>query len=157
MPNGACHSAATIATASAMLSYYMAGNEWALWAALGVFTGLVVEPDLDQDYQAAPLGTMRQTGGDLLARVWQLYWTPYAKLIPHRSILSHFPVIGSVGRMLYCIPIYSIPLFVWSHYFGFPSAQIFSYAVGLCWCDALHYIMDFWIPRQLFPQNPYRR
>lgn len=168
MPNGKCHSAATIATTSAFLSYFAAGvvvtavsiseyNEWAFWAALGSFSGLVVEPDLDQDYQAAPLGTMRETGGDLLAKLWQLYWTPYARAIPHRSLLSHFPVIGTVGRLIYLAPLYALPVAVWTYFFGFPTAQIFAYTVGLCWCDTMHYIMDFWIPRRFFPQNPYKR
>lgn len=168
MPNGRCHSAATVATTSAFLSYFMAGvqitssyvaewNEWAFWSACGAFAGLVVEPDLDQDYQAAPLGTMRQTGGDVLARVWQLYWTPYARLIPHRSIWSHAPVVGTLGRVFYLVPLYSIPLMVWSHFFGFPAPQIFAFFVGLAWTDALHFVMDFIIPRRFFPQNPYRR
>lgn len=168
MPNGRCHSAATIATTSALLTYFVAGvvvtatsisenNEWAFWAALGAFTGLVVEPDLDQDYQAAPLSTMRQTGGDTVAKLWQLYWTPYAKLIPHRSLLSHGPFVGTIGRMLYLAPLYALPLLVWSHYFGFPAAQIFGYFVGLAWVDAMHFVMDFWVPHKLFPQNTYRR
>ncbi len=170
MPNGRCHSAATIATASAFLSYFAAGvvvnpvaqtisawNEWAIYAALGAFTGLVVEPDLDQDYQAAPLETMRQTGGDGLAKLWQLYWTPYARFIPHRSWMSHGPVVGTLGRLLYLAPLYALPILVWTHFFGFPTAQLFAYFVGLAWVDLLHYIMDFWIPRRFFPQNPYRR
>lgn len=172
MPNGRCHSAATITTTSVFLNLFCTGvvvkvtptllqisewNEWALWAALGAFTGLVVEPDLDQDYQAAPLGTMRETGGDGLAKLWQLYWTPYARLVPHRSLLSHGPVIGTLGRMFYLLPVYSIPLLLWTYFFGFPTAQLFAYFVGLAWVDALHYIMDFWIPRRFFPQNPYRR
>lgn len=168
MPNGRCHSAATIATASAFLSYFAAGvvvtsttisayNEWAIFAAMGAFCGLVIEPDLDQDAQAAPLSTMRETGGDGLARIWQLYWSPYAHAIPHRSWVSHFPVIGTLGRVLYLAPLYSVPLFIWTHFFGFPLHHIFHVLVGLCWVDLLHFIMDFWIPRRLFPQNPYRR
>lgn len=168
MPNGRCHSAATIATTSAFLSYFAAGvvvrgatissnNEWAIWAAVGAFAGLVVEPDLDQDAQAAPLSTMRETGGDFLARVWQLYWTPYAKAIPHRSWLSHGPIVGTLGRAVYLAPLYSLPLYGWTHFYGFPLAHLCAVLAGLCWVDVLHYIMDFWIPRQFFPQNPYRR
>lgn len=157
MPNGRCHSAATISTASVFLTYWGTGAAWAIFAALGAFTGLVVEPDLDQDYQAAPLGTMRQTGGDTVAKLWQLYWTPYARLIPHRSMLSHGPIIGTLGRMVYMLPIYGLPLAAWTYYFGFPYAAVFAYAVGLMWCDIMHFVMDFMVPHQLFPQNPYRR
>lgn len=157
MPNGRCHSAATISTASVFLTYAGTGAVWAPWAALGAFATLVIEPDLDQDFQAAPLGTMRQTGGDILAKAWQLYWTPYARLIPHRSVLSHGPIVGTALRFLYCLPIYAIPLLAWYHFFGFPTAQVFAYFIGLAWADLLHFVMDFLVPHQLFPQNTYRR
>lgn len=157
MPNGRCHSAATISTASVFLTYWSTGAAWAVFAAAGAFVGLVVEPDLDQDFQAAPLSTMRQTGGDTVAKLWQLYWTPYARLIPHRSMLSHGPIVGTIGRMLYLAPFYAVPVLVWSHYFGFPAAQIFGYFVGLAWVDTMHFVMDFLIPHKLFPQNTYRR
>lgn len=168
MPNGRCHSTATVATASVFLQHFVAGvvvtatsiseyNDWAFWMACGAFTGLIVEPDLDQDYQAAPLGTIRQTGGDGMARVWQLYWTPYARLIPHRSWLSHAPIIGTVGRILYLAPIYAIPLLIWTYFFGFPTAPFIGWALGLAWVDLLHFVMDFLVPRKLFPQNPLHR
>jgi uncharacterized metal-binding protein len=168
MPNGKCHSAATIAATSAFLSYFAAGvvvtsttiseyNEWAGYAAFGAFLGLILEPDLDQDKQAAPLGIMRETGGNTLAKLWQFYWSPYARAIPHRSLWSHGPVIGTLGRVLYCFPLYAIPLLTWTYFFGFPESQFFAILVGLCWVDLLHFIMDFWIPRRFFPQNPYRR
>lgn len=157
MPNGRCHSAATVAATSALLSYFMAGNEWAIWSACGAFMGLVVEPDLDQDYQAAPMGTIRQTGGRWMVLVWQLYWTPYARIFPHRSLWTHAPIVGTLGRFLYMLPLYSVPILVWNYFFGFPAAQIFAFLVGLAWVDALHYVMDFLVPRQLFPQNPYRK
>lgn len=168
MPNGKCHSAATIATTSAFLSYFAAGvvvtstsisawNEWAIFAAIGAFVGLVVEPDLDQDAQAAPLGTMRETGGDGLALIWQIYWTPYAKLLPHRCFWSHAPVVGTAGRILYLVPVWWPVVLLWSHFFGMPTGQLVAVAMGLAWVDFLHYVMDFWIPRRFFPQNPYRR
>lgn len=168
MPNGRCHSAATIATTSAFLSYFAAGvvvtsttisayNEWAIFAAIGAFSGLVVEPDLDQDAQAAPLSTMRETGGDGLANLWRIYWSPYARLLPHRCFWSHAPVVGTLGRILYLLPLWGPVCFLWTKLFGFPAGQLFALTVGLCWTDALHYVMDFWIPRRFFPQNPYRR
>ncbi len=157
MPNGRCHSAATIATASAFLTYGSAGAGWAAYAAFGAFIGLVVEPDLDQDFQAAPLGVIRETGGDGLAKIWQLYWSPYARLLPHRSFWSHAPVVGTLGRILYLVPLWGPVILLWTKFFGLPTAQLFAIVVGLAWTDTLHYVMDFWVPRRLFPQNPYRR
>ena len=157
MPNGRCHSAATISAASVFLTYSMTGAAWAIFCACGAFTALVVEPDLDQDAQAAPLSTMRQTGGDGLAKLWQWYWSPYAALIPHRSWISHAPVVGTLGRAVYLAPIYALPLYLWTHYFGFTVVPFIAWLIGLAWCDVLHFVMDFLVPRSLFPQNPYKR
>ena len=47
-------------------------------------------------------------------RMWFIlkwYWIPYQRLIPHRSILSHGIIIGTVVRIIYCSPL--IILFVW--------------------------------------------
>jgi uncharacterized metal-binding protein len=61
------------------------------WAASSfLFSGLMFGPDLDiysRQYQR--WGWLR----------W--LWRPYQRCIPHRSILSHGPIIGTVIRILY--------------------------------------------------------
>jgi uncharacterized metal-binding protein len=52
--------------------------------------GLWLSPDLDTRSNAT------RRWGPL-----RLLWWPYRRLLPHRSILSHSPVLGTAGRLLY--------------------------------------------------------
>jgi len=59
-------------------------------AAAFLIGGLWLSPDLDTRSNAT------RRWGPL-----RLLWWPYRHLLPHRSILSHSPVLGSAGRLLY--------------------------------------------------------
>ena len=71
---------------------------WPLLGAMGTVVaasafligGLWLSPDLDTRSNAT------RRWGPL-----RLLWWPYRHLLPHRSILSHSPVLGSAGRLLY--------------------------------------------------------
>jgi uncharacterized metal-binding protein len=65
--------------------------ELTLWVAGSfLFGGLMFGPDLDiHSNQSLRWGWLR----------WM--WQPYRRAIPHRSILSHGPVIGTICRLLY--------------------------------------------------------
>ncbi len=67
--------------------------ELAVIAGIACIVGeLWLSPDLD-------LGE-----GSRAYRWWgplRVIWWPYMALVPHRSALSHWPVLGSAGRLLY--------------------------------------------------------
>jgi uncharacterized metal-binding protein len=65
--------------------------ELTLWVAGSfLFGGLMFGPDLDiHSNQSIRWGWLR----------WM--WQPYRKAIPHRSALSHGPLIGTICRLLY--------------------------------------------------------
>lgn len=52
--------------------------------------GLLLSPDLDTRSNAT------RRWGPL-----RLLWWPYRRLLSHRSLLSHTPVLGTAGRLLY--------------------------------------------------------
>jgi uncharacterized metal-binding protein len=55
-----------------------------------LFSGLMFGPDLDiHSVQSLRWGYFR----------W--LWQPYRRSIPHRSILSHGPIVGTLGRVFY--------------------------------------------------------
>jgi uncharacterized metal-binding protein len=55
-----------------------------------MFGGLMCGPDLDiLSVQSARWGCL------------QWLWHPYRKAIPHRSLWSHGPIVGTLGRLLY--------------------------------------------------------
>lgn len=63
------------------------------WAALGFLVGgLYLSPDLDT--RSRPY----QRWGPL-----RLLWWPYRRLLPHRSVVSHAPLLGTAGRLLYSL------------------------------------------------------
>ena len=40
--------------------------------------------------------------------LWSWFWLPYSKIVPHRSLISHFPVIGTMIRVGYAYLAYVI-------------------------------------------------
>ncbi len=68
-------------------------------------------------------------------------WIPYQKFIPHRSPLSHAPVLGSAIRLLYLGALVS-PL--WAI---FPGLQQIQWAIG--WGEAI----AFWVGVELSALN----
>jgi uncharacterized metal-binding protein len=79
-----------------------------------------------------------------------LIWTPYAYLVKHRSPLSHWPVVGTIGRIVYlaalavifaCIfrPRLLLEAFSWLHA---PHPWLISGVAGLAASDVIHWCMD---------------
>lgn len=67
----------------------------AVWGALGILVGEYwLSPDLD----LAPVCTSYRWWPWPL-RVW---WRLYSRLLSHRSPLSHWPILGTTGRLVFC-------------------------------------------------------
>lgn len=94
MPNDFGHSRITMATAAAstpIAVYFGAGlSDCAALAGSILFSGFLFSCDLDTD--SAPY---RRWGPLKYA------WWPYKELIAHRAPWSHWPVLGTVCRLLY--------------------------------------------------------
>lgn len=144
MPSGKTHSTATliIATGLGVAAYQ---NGWpVIPLAAGALAGLVLTPDLDVPNGSISDAYMRKTGGCLVGALWSLFWMPYRKIITHRSILSHGPLIGTAIRLLY---LFGLPLLAWRLLSGvvilpdLPAWWPWPVA-GLVAADTTHYIMD---------------
>ena len=64
-------------------------------------------------------------------------WKPYQKLFHHRSVFTHFPILGTVVRLIYLSPIW-FPLAWWSqewHYFVLAAVGIEISSVTHCLLD----------------------
>ena len=183
MPSGRTHAVATVITAGVAgpLLYLYAGSNIAASAAvsIGCAAGLLLTPDLDVQTGSLSFTLMRRSLrglkgiGAVLAFFWQWFWQPYARLIPrHRHPLSHFPVIGTAGRLIYLILVAgalywmaqslwlftgSILLLITGRSLGSLPAitSLFSlmdqpllwwWLVGLALVDSLHTLMDWFWP-----------
>ena len=109
MPLGPAHRRATLLLVSpvALATWYGfrghgagTGALAAVGAAAWVLGTLALNPDMDILENSIHSKLQRR---NILVWPWYLYWWPYAKLLPHRSKLSHFPVLGTIGRVLYLI------------------------------------------------------
>jgi uncharacterized metal-binding protein len=62
-----------------------------------LFSGLMFGPDLDLDSKPY------RRWGPL-----KLLWKPYQAALPHRSVLSHGPILGTIIRIIYFLIVFSL-------------------------------------------------
>jgi uncharacterized metal-binding protein len=147
LPSGITHSKATIvlAVTGSLVSQHL-GHAPIETVALtgGVLTGLVLTPDLDVDVGCISKRIVRRSAGRFIAWLWALLWLPYARIMPHRSHLSHLPLIGTTIRLVYLAVLPS--LLYWFAGIGiarpeFPLLAWWGFG-GLVLADTLHYLLD---------------
>lgn len=137
MSDGATHTRATLLLATGLASTSVLGRpEISLTLAAGALVGTIVQSDLDVDAGCYSFYIVRTVLGRPIGWLWEKYWWPYRRLVPHRSWFSHWPVLSTVGRLAYLAPgLY----FLWP----FLSAQTWGLlAAGLALADTLHFILD---------------
>jgi len=152
VPGGRVHNAITLATASGVLAPYLivqfGGNPY--YYVAGCLTGILISPDLDID---------KGNVSDTLIRkifppaqwIWRILWTPYAKLISHRSPISHFPFLGTLFRIGYIfllLNLFKFLFFLFGNIFSTVSLIWFWnwwLVLGLCHVDICHYLADITI------------
>ncbi|MEN9213972.1 MAG: metal-binding protein [Gloeomargarita sp. DG02_4_bins_56] len=94
MASGAVHDRLILWTAPlvAGITWQVTGGGHLPWLVMGsyVFSGLMFSGDLD-----------------IRSRQWQRWgwlrglWIPYQKCCKHRSVWSHGPIVGTLGRLIY--------------------------------------------------------
>jgi uncharacterized metal-binding protein len=140
-------SALAAPVASILALRYSQDIGFAFYVGVGCgLVGQVLTPDLDVDdvtfgeweivHKLGPLGG--------IGFLWMAYWWDYAWAIPHRSIASHAPIIGTVFRIIYLlwwVPIlFVVKGWTWPAIDWQIPAGLFC---GLCVSDALHWLADF--------------
>jgi uncharacterized metal-binding protein len=94
LPSGRTHDRVTLWSLPLIAGgtlFTTARADLAFWVSGGfLFSGLIFGPDLDlYSFHYKRWGILR----------W--LWRPYQQAIKHRSIWSHGPIIGTIGRILY--------------------------------------------------------
>jgi len=140
MPSGWIHGQITTAAAGVTYLWAVKSGEppdLAAAAAVGCALGVLLTPDLDisgtrSDY------LVKEQIGVIPGIIWRLLWYPYSTLIPHRSLLSHGPIIGTAIRLIYIwIPLSFIP------WLEIPGLYLSRGICGLLISDNLHIGADF--------------
>lgn len=121
-----------------------AGASFACGCALGV----MMTPDLDQE--GIGKGEWKLIQASLgVGFLWVWLWYPYARAIKHRSFLSHAPLVGTAGRLIYLL---CLPTALWLA--GKISLEwipiwICLWAIaGLVVSDIGHWVLDFCVHRK---------
>ncbi len=151
MASGLLHTTATLAASAVGVTLYLSAGDATsalAWGAAGLWC-VIVQPDLDQidndgGYYGYYIADRTLEGASNIIR-W--YWTPYARLLRHRSFWSHAPVVGSLGRLFYGG---WFVLILFYHWAGMPQWMTAVIAM-----DMLHWIMDWhiWTRLGLFHQR----
>jgi len=125
-------------------------------AGAGCLAGIYLTPDLDVGYWAR-IQSMKEIKKSfpVLGRVWHIIWLPYAIMLPHRSVWSHWPIIGTAVRLAYLSFILIALIFVAGSLTGWnPERVIFTISVfyryslthwfvlGIVISDTVHWLMD---------------
>ena len=111
-------------------------------AGLGCLLGVLLTPDLDQEsINSVEYKIIRWTMG--LGFIWTMVWFPYAVATDHRGILSHFPFIGTLGRLLYISAwtVLIIYVFGWA-YPAINWGYLGWVVLGLLVSDIAHWALD---------------
>lgn len=146
MAGGKTHAGIT-AVASGILAIGMwktgfSSEEIRLTAA-GCMSGIFLSPDMDVDAGFLGHKFVDRYLGRIVGTIWRALWWPYAALVPHRSWLSHAPVISTSLRLVYWYAIYAVACIVFKWPVWVPGIVIGGWLyLGLVVSDVLHYITD---------------
>lgn len=154
MASGTVHTRATLVISlPASIGVGLAlGVSAGVGALCGCLSGIPLTPDLDQiTISKSEWSIVRYL--PIVGWVWLGLWDLYARAVPHRSWLSHAPVIGTLGRLVYLIIIGGL---LSSAYYGFTdrwlnflplwafaqSRWFIGWVVGLMISDVMHLLGD---------------
>lgn len=144
MPNGKTHTRATVRlsillTVSSIL-YVPQLSVASLFLIPGCLLGILVTPDLDVDDGSYSYYLIRKHLGRFPCWLWKMFWLIYARSIPHRSILSHGPIIGTMIRVIYIIILTGGCCLLAPTLFN--TTPVWFFIGGLALADLLHELMD---------------
>lgn len=156
MSSGLWHNRATI-TATTICTLLALPYEptIALCVAIGGLSGILLTPDLDQPTLNRVENQLIKNKSLLLRLVGYVYVTffsAYAYMFGHRSFWTHWPIVGTVGRLLYIAIVFGIirllatpidyAIILWQS--GMINWQYIIYGfIMLTIVDTIHWVMDF--------------
>ena len=131
----------------------------------GTMLGLILTPDLDVNAGSISENEVREIS-PFGENLWWVYWYPYRMVLPHRSPFSHWPVIGTLGRLLYITLPYWVGLGItyflsdaWFTAMVENTLWLFALpyfrvaVLGLASADLLHFFMDRRMFHKIFHQS----
>ncbi len=156
MASGAQHIRSTliISLPMGLSAYAISDLHGGIACLAGVLAGVILSPDLDIKTRTSSEYLVYRYMGKYLGLIWFMLWYPYSWFIPHRHPLSHWPIFGTLGRLLYLSVGASLVWagMTWVGTGNLPAVTLlpdglFTYTtlwgiIGLVSADILHFVMD---------------
>lgn len=116
------------------LSYYL-GIQMQRW--------MTPDTDVDKGFYGFFLVDMFDP---IIGKIWKILWWPFAKLVSHRSWLSHAPIVGTLMKAAYILVMIS-PIILTVFYLDIrPQIEyiyIISIFIGMLIGDLGHLLLDY--------------
>lgn len=151
MASGEKHARATlvlVVPAAVVTAYFTKDVGLGLAAGVGCLIGLFVEPDLDVNGLTRSEWTLLRSVWPV-GILWVVLWYPYGLAVPHRSPLSHRPLIGTLCRLTYLGAFLIIGIIIVGEgeilpviLRSIPADTVVALLGGLTASDTLHWLMD---------------
>lgn len=155
MSAGNVHTKASLAlTAGFLVGAIVSRESTDLQYAMGALIGVMISPDCDVDSKFIAYHYIRRGLGKWAEKIWDWLWYFYRRSLKHGSELSHFPVVGTLGRITYLfffcviIPYLVLRIFIpfqWEPELVWWMAKFATYwkvIVGLMGADFIHWGLD---------------
>lgn len=122
--------------------------------ATGALVGILLTPDLDVDNGYIGNTIIRNRMGRMAEMAWNVLWFPYRKSIKHGSPLSHWLIVGTLGRLAYLyFFLISIPYAIMGIFVPFDvgyelrwwfdlALQHYQLILALMGSDLIHFALD---------------
>jgi uncharacterized metal-binding protein len=142
-----------------VLATLLTWNPDVLYLTAGSLLGIFFTPDLDVDNGFLTDQWIRQRLGSVAEWIWKQFWYPYRRSLKHGGPLSHFPGLGTAGRIVYVyvmlIGLPSLILFLLYRTWGYGWNILgeldwwwgwillrWKIWLGLATADTLHFCLD---------------
>jgi uncharacterized metal-binding protein len=157
MSKGVVHSKASLALSGGFLLYGL--FTWDISGiayAAGSLIGVMVQPDCDVNGGHIADKYIRNKIGWFAEKMWDGIWLFYRNSVKHGSELSHGPILGTIGRIIYLYFLFIVvPHFI--YYFVFNPqwdlwyvlnwyvdriVENYRIVLGLAGADFIHFVLD---------------
>lgn len=155
MSSGRTHTTASLLLAGGFLVGSLVALDLSgVQYSIGALVGVPLNPDLDVNHGRVDGNKIVRRAGLAPYYGWMGVWFMYRLSMKHGSLLSHLPVIGTVGRLVYLfLLVIVVPLVLLAPIFHYDALEkviqclvfILKYPkviVGLICADIIHWALD---------------
>lgn len=159
MSSGKTHSKASVFLSTGfVIGFMISGRVDLVYCSIGSLIGVFITPDLDLNKNIVNGSFIKKNVGELFLNIWKRFWKRYALFCKHGGNISHLPVFGTYGRLLYILMmgvlpfylLYFLILFSLNYHFSLMNELMWWckimfgswYTLGLISSDLIHYALD---------------